>query len=126
GSSISYARSWTVSARRTQTCVATSFLALSRSNSRFSKPPIRPDFLLRTRHRSGLINGTWEIHGCNRLSGQGCDGRLRGTDGSNPPPSIGESANHRFRRRFHGLGVVCPDRSSPLIGSSASAARRGP
>jgi hypothetical protein len=31
-------------------------------------------------HRSGGINDSWEIHGCNRLSGQGGDGRLRGTD----------------------------------------------
>ena len=38
----------TVSARRTQICAATCFLALSRSNSPFSKPPIRPEFLLRT------------------------------------------------------------------------------
>src|SRR5271165_1955226 len=30
---------------------------------------------------------------------------LPGTDGSNPFPSSGESANHRFRRRFHGLDV---------------------
>ncbi len=44
GSSISCARSWTVSARRTQICAATSFLALSRSNSPFSKPPMRPEF----------------------------------------------------------------------------------
>jgi hypothetical protein len=44
GSSISCARSWTVSARRTQICAATSFLALWRSNSPFSKPPIRPEF----------------------------------------------------------------------------------
>jgi hypothetical protein len=43
-SSISCARSWTVSARRTQICAATSFLALWRSNSPFSKPPIRPEF----------------------------------------------------------------------------------
>src|SRR6516162_9080805 len=43
GSSISCARSWTESARRTQICAATSFLALSRSNSPFSKPPIRPE-----------------------------------------------------------------------------------
>src|SRR5271169_5251103 len=28
-----------------------------------------------------------------------------GTDGSNPSLSSGESANHRFRRRFHGLDV---------------------
>ena len=35
GSSISF-----VSARRTQICAASSFLALSRSNSPFSKPPI--------------------------------------------------------------------------------------
>ena len=44
GSSISCARNWTVSARRTQICAATSFLALSRSNSPFSKPPIRAEF----------------------------------------------------------------------------------
>ena len=44
GSSISCARSWTVSARRTQICAATSFLALWRSNSPFSKPPMRPEF----------------------------------------------------------------------------------
>ena len=43
GSSLSCARSWTVSARGAQICAATSFLALSRSNSPFSKPPIRPD-----------------------------------------------------------------------------------
>jgi thiaminase/transcriptional activator TenA len=30
--------------RRTQICAATSFLALWRSNSPFSKPPIRPEF----------------------------------------------------------------------------------
>ena len=29
----------------------------------------------------------------------------RGTESSNPAPSSGESANHRFRRRFHGLDV---------------------
>ena len=40
------------------------------------------------------INNTWEIHGCNRLRGQGGDGRLRGTDGSNPPPSSRESATN--------------------------------
>ena len=44
GSSNSCARNWTVSARRTQICAATSFLALSRSNSPFSKPPMRPEF----------------------------------------------------------------------------------
>src|SRR5437870_345818 len=48
GSSISCARSWTVSARRTRICAATSFLALWRSNSPFSKPPMRPESLLRT------------------------------------------------------------------------------
>ena len=37
-----------LSARRTQICAATSFLALWRSNSPFSKPPIRPEFLLRS------------------------------------------------------------------------------
>jgi hypothetical protein len=37
-----------VSARGTKICAATCFLALSRSNSPFSKPPIRPEFLLRT------------------------------------------------------------------------------
>jgi len=43
------------------------------------------------------MSDTWEIHVCNRLSGQGSDGRLRGTDGSNPPPSSGESiANLTF------------------------------
>jgi hypothetical protein len=40
---------------------------------------------------SSAVKDTWEIHGCNRLSGQGGDGRLRGTDGSNPPPSTSES-----------------------------------
>jgi hypothetical protein len=30
----------------------------------------------------------------------------RGTDGSNPVPSTGESTNHRFRRRFHGLEIT--------------------
>jgi hypothetical protein len=44
GSSISCARSWTVSARQTQICAATSFLALWRSNSPFSKPPMRAEF----------------------------------------------------------------------------------
>jgi hypothetical protein len=33
-----------VPARRTQIYAATSFLALSRSNSPFSKPPTRPEF----------------------------------------------------------------------------------
>ena len=28
-----------------------------------------------------------------------------GTDGSNPVPSCGDSASHRFRRRIHGLDV---------------------
>src|ERR1700732_4833202 len=91
GSSISCPQSWTGSARRTQICAATSFLALSRSNSPFSKPPIRAEFSRGPRHRSGGINDTCEIHGCNRLSGQGGDGRLRGTDGSNPASSSGES-----------------------------------
>ena len=35
----------------------------------------------------------------------------RGTDGSNPLPSSGESTNHRFRRRFH-LAV-------PMVGVAA-------
>jgi hypothetical protein len=35
-------------------------------------------------------------------------GLPRGTGSSNPPASSGESANHRFRRRFHGLGVRVP------------------
>ena len=57
------ARSWTVSAPRTQICAAASFLALSRSNSPFSNPPIRPEFLPKNlRHRSGGIGGTWEIN----------------------------------------------------------------
>ena len=43
------------------------------------------------------INDGWEIHVCNRLSGQGGDGRLRGTDGSNPPPSSKESVRTRLR-----------------------------
>jgi len=44
-------------------CAATSFFALSRSNSPFSKPPIRPEFFLRNlRHPSGGISGTCEIH----------------------------------------------------------------
>jgi hypothetical protein len=30
----------------------------------------------------------------------------RGTDGSNPSSSRGESTNHRFRRRFHGLEIT--------------------
>jgi hypothetical protein len=30
---------------------------------------------------------------------------IAGTDGSNPLSSTGESTNHRFRRRFHGLVV---------------------
>jgi hypothetical protein len=30
----------------------------------------------------------------------------RGTDGSNPSRSRGESTNHRFRRRFHGLEIT--------------------
>src|SRR5271167_1572997 len=34
---------------------------------------------------------------CNGLSGQGADGRLRGTDGSNRLSSTGESANSRSR-----------------------------
>src|SRR5215472_6626299 len=34
---------------------------------------------------------TWKIHGCNRLSCQSDDGRLRGTEGSNPSPSTRES-----------------------------------
>jgi hypothetical protein len=58
GSSISCARSWTVSARRMQICAATSFLALSRSNSPFSKPLIRPEYSRGPRHRSGGINDT--------------------------------------------------------------------
>src|SRR6516225_3164633 len=102
GSSISCARSWTVSARRTQICAATSFLALSRSNSPFSTPPIRPEFFLRNlRHRSGGISGTSEFIGCNRSWGQGGDRRVRGTDGSNPPSSRGESVSavHREAAR---------------------------
>ena len=86
---------------------ATSFLALSRSNFLFSKPPIRPEFLLRNlRHRSAGISGTWEFIGCNGSCGQGADRRLRGTDGSNPPRSSRESTNHRFLPDLTGSPTV--------------------
>jgi hypothetical protein len=31
---------------------------------------------------------------------------VRGTESLNPSPSRGESTNHRFRRRFHGLEIT--------------------
>jgi hypothetical protein len=34
------------------------------------------------------------------------DSASRGTGSSNPSPSRGESTNHRFRRRFHGLEIT--------------------
>src|SRR5215813_1759023 len=62
GSSISCARNSTVSARCTKIYAATCFLALWRSNSPFSKPPIRSEFLPKNlRQRSGGISGTWEF-----------------------------------------------------------------
>src|SRR5439155_3632689 len=54
----------TVSARRTQIYAATSFLALSRSNSPFSKPPMRPESLLRT---SALLRRNKPHLGSSRL-----------------------------------------------------------
>ena len=84
-----------MSARRTQICAATSFLALSRSNSPFSKPPIRPEFLLRT---SAPLRRNKRHLGNSRLQQIKRPRRrwpLRGTDGSSPPPSSGESVSLR-------------------------------
>jgi hypothetical protein len=101
-----------VSARRTQICAATSFLALSRSNSPFSKPPIRPEFLLRTsaplrRNKRQLGNSRLQ-----QIKRPRRRWRLRGTDGSNPPPSSGESTNFRFLSRRHPMF----DRMKPTAG----------
>src|SRR6516162_2712451 len=64
------------------------------------------------RHRSGGTNDTWEIHRCNRLGGQGGDGRHRGTDGSNPPPSSGESVNFRSLARCRDRDEIVAARQS--------------
>ena len=91
GSLVFCVRNWIALARLRRVCVATSVIALSASNFLSLKPPIRLEFLLRISALFRQNKRTWKIHGCNRLSCQGADGRLRGTDGSNPVPSSGES-----------------------------------
>jgi hypothetical protein len=56
--------------------------------------------LPRTRRRAGLRG---PHQGARVIPARAASRAHRGTDSSNPPPSRGESTNHRFRRRFHGL-----------------------
>src|SRR6516162_8004727 len=65
------------------------FVAPSASNSPSSKPPIRPAFLMLT--SAPLSRNKRHLENLRRRRRP-----LRGTDGSNPALSSGESTNHRF------------------------------
>ena len=64
---------------------------LSPSNYPSSKPPIGPEFLLRT--SPPLRRNKWNLENSRmqKIKLQGAIGPLRGTDGSKPAPSSGES-----------------------------------
>ena len=55
-----------------------------------------------------MLDDTAALHGRSAPSRQSLETVAigRGTESSNPLPSRGESTNHRFRRRFHGLEIT--------------------